>query len=157
MLSEGLFFFVPADAASFSAQVGDIRQSLLSLGLLIIVAKLAEGVFRRLHLNSILAYAIAGILLGPVLQILTGWSVQPTGHIDLLLTLGIFIFFFLIGLDEIDISSFMATLRGHYFLAAIVSVLFSLGVSVLVTSRTVVDLGFGLTFAEALALAGYSP
>ena len=154
MLSEGLFLFAPADAASFSVQAGDIRQSLLSLGLLIIVAKLAEGVFRRLHLNSILAYAIAGILLGPVLQMLTGWSVQPTGHIDLLLTLGIFIFFFLIGLDEIDISSFVATLRGHYFLAAIVSVLLSLGASLLVTSGIVVDLGFALTFAEALALAG---
>ena len=142
------------DMAGFLSQGGDIRQSLLSLGLLIIVAKLAEGAFRRLHLNSILAYATAGILLGPVLQALTGWSVQPTGHIDLLLTLGIFIFFFLIGLDEIDISSFVATLRGHYFLAAIVSVLFSLGVSVLVTSGTAIDLGFTLTFAEALALAG---
>ena len=143
-----------ADLAGFSAQVGDIRQSLLSLGLLIIVAKLAEGACRRLHLNSILAYASAGILLGPMLQALTGWSVQPTGHIDLLLTLGIFIFFFLIGLDEIDISSFVATLRGHYFLAAIVSVLFSLGVSVLVTSGTVLDIGIALTFQEALALAG---
>ena len=145
MLFEGL---------PISVQAGDIHQSLLSLGLLIIVAKLAEGVFRRLRLNSILAYATAGILLGPVLQELTGWSVQPTGHIDLLLTLGIFVFFFLIGLDEIDISSFVATLRGHYFLAAIVSVLFSLGVSVLITSGTVLDLGFTLTFAEALALAG---
>ena len=154
MLFEDLLIFAPADAASFTAQAGDIRQSLLSLGLLIIAAKLAEGAFRRLHLNSILAYATAGILLGPVLQMLTGWSVQPTGHIDLLLTLGIFIFFFLIGLDEIDISSFVATLRGHYFLAAIVSVLFSLGVSVLVTSGTVVYLGFTLNFAEALALAG---
>ncbi|MYC30642.1 MAG: CBS domain-containing protein [Chloroflexi bacterium] len=143
-----------ADMASFSTEGGDIRQSLLALGLLIIVAKLAEGVFRRLHLNSILAYASAGILLGPVLQVLTGWSIQPTGHIDLLLTLGIFIFFFLIGLDEIDISSFVATLRGHYFLAAIVSVLFSLGVSVLVTSGTVLDIGIDLTFQEALALAG---
>ncbi len=145
---------MPFESISFSTQTGDIHQSLLSLGLLIIVAKLTEGVFRRLRLNSILAYATAGILLGPVLQGLTGWSVQPTGHIDLLLTLGIFVFFFLIGLDEIDISSFVATLRGHYFLAAIVSVLFSLGVSVLLTSGTVVDLGFALSFTEALALAG---
>ena len=141
MLLEGLSLTALADGVGFSDQLGDIRQSLLSLGLLLIVAKLAEGVFRRLHLNSILAYASAGILLGPVLQALTGWSVQPTGHIDLLLTLGIFIFFFLIGLDEIDISSFVATLRGHYFLAAIVSVLFSLGASILVTSGTVLPLG----------------
>ena len=149
-----LILLHPADAASFSVQGGDIGQSLLSLGLLIIVAKLAEGVFRRLHLISILAYAIAGILLGPLLQMLTGWSVQPTGHIDLLLTLGIFIFFFLIGLDEMISPVSWRPCGAHYFLAAIVSVLFSLGVSVLVTSGTVVDLGFTLTFAEALALAG---
>ena len=73
MMLESLSLTTLTDAAGFSAQVGDIRQSLLSLGLLIIVAKLAEGAFRRLHLNSILAYASAGILLGPVLQALTGW------------------------------------------------------------------------------------
>ena len=151
---EGFSLSALADLLGLSAQGGDIRESLLSLGLLIIFAKLAEGVFRRLHLNSILAYAVVGILLGPMLQLVTGWSVEPTGHIDLLLTLGIFIFFFLIGLDEIDISSFVATLKGHYFLAAIVSVLFSLAVSVLVTSGTIVDLGISLTFQEALALAG---
>ena len=151
---EGFSFSTVVDAASIATEVGEIHQSLLAVGLLIIVAKLAEGVFRRLHLNSILAYASAGIMVGPVLHALVGWSIQPTGHIDLLLTLGIFIFFFLIGLDEIDISSFVATLRGHYFLAAIVSVLFSLGVSVLVTSGTVLDLGLGLTFQESLALAG---
>ena len=101
-----------------------------------------------------MAYAAAGILLGPVLESLFGWSVQPTGHIDLLLTLGVFIFFFLIGLDEIDISSFVATLRGHYFLAALLSVLFSLGVSMLVTTGVVHDFGIGLDPTQALALAG---
>ena len=131
-----------------------IRESLLSLGLLIIVAKLAEGVFRRLRLNSILAYATAGILLGPTLQSLTGWSIEPTGHIDLLLTLGIFIFFFLIGLDEIDISSFVATLRGHYFVAALVSVAFSLSISLAVTTGVLFDFGIRLPPTDALALAG---
>lgn len=142
------------DAINFASQMDEIRESLLSLGLLIIVAKLAEGVFRRLRLNSILAYAAAGILLGPTLQALTGWSIHPTGHIDLLLTLGIFIFFFLIGLDEIDISSFVATLRGHYFIAALVSVAFSLGVSLLVTTGALYDFGIMLEPTDALALAG---
>ncbi len=151
---EGLSFITLTDVGGIASQSGEIRQSLLALGLLIIVAKLAEGFFRRLRLNSILAYASAGIVLGPGLQAVTGWSIEPTGHIDLLLTLGIFIFFFLIGLDEIDISSFVATLRGHYFAAAIISVLFSLGVSLAVTSGRVVDLGIELTFTEALALAG---
>lgn len=132
----------------------EIRESLLSLGLLIIVAKLAEGVFRRLRLNSILAYATAGILLGPALQSLTGWSIHPTGHIDLLLTLGIFIFFFLIGLDEIDMPSFVATLRGHYFVAALVSVSFSLGIAMVVTTGVLYDFGIRLGATDALALAG---
>ena len=142
------------DVISVAPQMEEIRESLLSLGLLIIVAKLAEGVFRRLRLNAIVAYAAAGILLGPTLQSLTGWSIHPTGHIDLLLTLGIFIFFFLIGLDEIDMSSFVATLRGHYFVAALVSVAFSLSVSLVVTLGVLYDFGLGLELTDALALAG---
>ncbi len=142
------------DAINIAPQMEEIRESLLSLGLLIIVAKLAEGVFRRLRLNSIVAYAAAGILLGPTLQSLTGWSIHPTGHIDLLLTLGIFIFFFLIGLDEIDMSSFVATLRGHYFVAALVSVAFSLSVSLVVTLGVLYDFGLDLELTDALALAG---
>ena len=137
-----------------ATQGGEIRQSLLSLGLLIIVAKLAEGIFRRVHLSSILAYAVTGVILGPVLDAMGLWSIHPTGHIDLLLTLGVFVFFFLIGLDEIDIPSFVASLKGRYFLAAVVSVLFSLGISLLVTTGLVHDFGVGLNFNNALALAG---
>ena len=154
MLAEGLSLTGISELFGFAAEAGELHQSLLSLGLLIIVAKLAEGIFQRLHLNAIVAYAAAGIFLGPVLESTSGWSVQPTGHIDFLLILGVFIFFFMIGLDEIDISSFVATLRGHYFLAAIISVLFSLGVSMLVTTGVVHDFGLGLDFNQALALAG---
>ena len=139
---------------SYAPQSEEIRESLLALGLLIIVAKLAEGVFRRFRLNAILAYAAAGILLGPTLQSLTGWSIHPTGHIDLLLTLGIFIFFFLIGLDEIDMSSFVATLRRHYFIAALLSVAFSMSVSLVVTLGVPYDFGLQLEPTDALALAG---
>lgn len=67
--------------------------SLLSLGLLIIVAKVTEGVFRRLRLNAIVAYATAGILMGPVLKLSGIWWIEPSLHLDLLLTLGIFLFF----------------------------------------------------------------
>ena len=154
MLAEGFVLPGIGDLLSLAAETGELRQSLLSLGLLIIVAKLAEGIFRRLHLNSIVAYAAAGILLGPALEALVGWSVHPTGHIDLLLTIGVFVFFFLIGLDEIDISSFVATLRGRYFVAALLSVLFSLGASLLVTTGALHDFGVNLDFTQALALAG---
>ena len=154
MLVEGLALPEIVALFSFSATSGEIKESLLSLGLLIIFAKLAEGVFRRLRLNAIVAYAVAGIVLGPMLQSLGVWSVHFTSHIELLLTLGVFIFFFLIGLDEIDISSFVATLRGHYFLAAVLSVAFSLGISMLVTTGVIHDFGIDLDFTEALALAG---
>ena len=154
MLVESALLEATAWAGSFAGTSSNIRQSLLSLGVLIIVAKLAEGLFRRLHLNAIIAYAAVGILLGPVLKLAGGWYVDPTGQMELLLTLGVFIFFFLIGIDEIDISSFMETLRHHYFLAAIVSVAFSMGVSMLVTTGLVFDFGISLDFTEALALAG---
>ena len=154
MFLEGLSLPGIGALLSFAGEAGQIRESLLSLGVLIIVAKLAEGVFRRLRLNAIVAYAATGIILGPALAALGGWSVHATGHIDLFLTLGVFIFFFLIGIDEIDISSFVSTLRGRYFLAAILSVVLSLGISMLVTSNVVHDFGLGLNIGQALALAG---
>ena len=154
MLVEHLPFLDLADLLGVAGSSVDLRQSLLALGLLIIVAKLAEGILRRLRLNAIIAYAIAGILLGPVMELTGVWSINSTLHIELLLTLGVFIFFFLIGLDEIDISSFMSSLRGHYFLAAVLSVVLSLGISMLVTTNLIFDLGLRLAFTEALALAG---
>ena len=154
MLVEHLSFLDIAALFSVSGNSIQLRDSLVALGALIIVAKLFEGVFRRLRLNAIVAYAAAGILLGPVMELTGFWSVDSTLHIELLLTLGVFIFFFLIGLDEIDISSFMASLRGHYFLAAMLSVIVSLGISMLVTTDWVFDFGLRLAFTEALALAG---
>ena len=154
MILEGLLLPALEWTGSVIGTSGDIKQSLLSLGVLIIAAKLAEGLFRRLRLNAIIAYASVGILLGPVLASAGIWSVQVTGHIELLLTLGVFIFFFLIGLDEIDISSFVQSLRGHYFLAAMLSVMFSLGISMAVTTGVIYDFGIDLDLTEALALAG---
>ncbi|MYC34707.1 MAG: CBS domain-containing protein [Chloroflexi bacterium] len=154
MILEGLWLPAVDWLGSFAGTSGQIKESLLALGILIIAAKLAEGLFRRLRLNAIIAYAAVGILLGPALNSLGIWHVQATGHIELLLTLGVFIFFFLIGLDEIDISSFVQSLRGHYFLAAMLSVLFSLGISMVVTTGAIYDFGIDLGLTEALALAG---
>ena len=154
MLVEHLPFLDVTELFSVAGNPIDLRQSLLALGVLIITAKLFEGVFRRLRLNAIVAYAAAGILLGPVMDLTGVWSVESTLHVELLLTLGVFIFFFLIGLDEIDISSFMASLKGHYFLAAVLSVILSLGISMLVTTDLVFNFGLALNFTESLALAG---
>ena len=86
-----------------------ITQDLLSIGLLIVVAKLAEGVLGRIGISSLVAYAAAGILLGPV----TG-LVSVNGNILIFLEIGIFVFFFLVGLDEIDIPGLVATVRGRW-------------------------------------------
>lgn len=126
-----------------------IDDSLLSIGLLMLVAKLLEGICRRVRVNSIVAYTIAGIILGP----LTG-VVHPTVELQFVLSIGVFIFFFLIGLDEIDIASFVAVIRGRFFVAATISVLISLGVGLTVTSDILIDFGLGLDFPQAVALAG---
>ena len=81
-----------------------IENALLSVGLLIVVAKLLEGVLRRFRINAIVAYTATGILLGPVAGV-----IEPTGEMQILPGIGIFLLFFLIGLDELDISGFMLT------------------------------------------------
>ena len=125
--------------------------ALLPLGLLIVVGKLFEGIFKRFGLNSIVAYTITGTLLGPVLNI-----VEPTHELQIFLGIGIFVFFFLVGLDEIDIPSFVATLRGRFFVAAIVSVLISLLIAIVFTSNLfeIGEFSLNLDFIEGLALAG---
>ena len=127
----------------------ELQQSLFAIGTMIVVAKLLEGIFRRFGINSIFAYASTGIVLGPV----TGLIV-PGADIDIVLSIGIFIFFFLIGLEELDIRGFLSAIRGRLFLAALLSVTISLLVSLAVTTDAIIDLGLNLNFTEALALAG---
>ena len=126
-----------------------IHDALLSIGLLIVVAKLLEGVLRRFRINAIVAYTLTGILLGPIAGV-----IEPTGEMQILLGIGIFLLFFLIGLDELDISGFMAAVRGRYFVAAVLSVLVPLLAAMAVTSDIVHDFGLGLDFSESIALAG---
>ena len=126
-----------------------LEEALLSIGLVIVVAKLVEGLLRHFRLNAIVAYTATGILLGPMAGI-----VEPTGEMQILLGIGIFLFFFLIGLDELDISGFIAAIRGRFFATAIISVFLSLLAALTVTSDLLYDFGLGLTFAGSLALAG---
>ena len=127
----------------------EIHEALFSVGLLIVVAKLLEGVFKRFGLNSIIAYAFTGIVLGPV----TG-LVKTGSEVEVILGIGIFIFFFLIGLEELDIRGFLAAIRGRLFLASVLSVTISLLVSLAVTTDILFDLGLGLDFTQSMGLAG---
>ena len=126
-----------------------LDEALMSVGLLIVVAKLAEDIFRRFRLNSIVAYTATGVLLGPVLGV-----VELSSHIHVLLSLGIFLYFFLIGLREIDVSVFMAEIRGRYFAAAVISVIIPLLASLTITLDLFHDFGLQLHFDGAVALAG---
>ncbi len=127
----------------------ELQEVLFSIGILIVVAKLMEGVFKRFGLNAIIAYATAGVVLGP----LTG-LVKPETEVEVILGIGIFIFFFLIGLEELDIRGFLASIRGRLFLASALSVTISMLVCLGVTTNILFDLGLGLDLTEALALAG---
>ena len=128
----------------------ELLDVLLSIGLLIVVAKLVEGVLGRLGLNSIVAYTVTGIVLGPATGI-----VELASEMHLFLEIGVFVLFFLIGLDEIDLRGFLSTIRGRYFVAAVMSVLISLMAALVVTSDLFhLDFALGLHFTEGLALAG---
>ncbi len=127
----------------------EVFDALFAVGLLLVVAKLLEGLFKRVGISSIFAYAIAGVLLGPV----TG-LVEPNRDIQLLLNIGIFVFFFLVGLDELDISGFLSAIRGRLFVAAVLSVAISMVGSMLVTTGVLFDVGLDLTFTDAMAVAG---
>ena len=82
-----------ADLFRSAGHTNELHQSLLNIGMLIIVAKLAEGVFRRLRLNAIIAYAATGMFLGPVMELTGVWWIESSLHLQLVLALGVFIFF----------------------------------------------------------------
>ena len=125
-------------------------EALLPIGMLVVVAKLAEGVFRRFGLSSIVAFTVTGIVLGPVAGL-----VEPVSEIQVFLGIGVFVLFFLVGIDEIDVSGFVATIRGRFFVAATVSVVISLLAALTVTSDLLgMSFALNLHFADALALAG---
>ncbi len=127
----------------------ELHEALFAVGALIVLAKLLEGIFKRIGLNAIFAYAVAGVILGPA----TG-LVHTGPSIELVLSIGIFMFFFLIGLEELDIAGFVAAIRGRIFFTAVLAVTLSMLASLAVTTDVFIDLGLGLSVTEALGLAG---
>ena len=119
----------------------ELHDALFAVGALIVTAKLLEGIFKSFGLNAIFAYAVAGVILGPV----TG-LVQTGKEVELILGIGIFMFFFLIGLEELDIAGFLKAIRGRLFIAAVLSVTLSMLVSLAVTTDYFFNLGLELDF-----------
>lgn len=95
---------------------------LISLGLLLITAKLLEGVAMRFRQSALIAYVAAGILWGPVFGV-----VEATDELRLFFGIGVVFLFFLIGVEEMDVSGLAATLRGRFFVAGTVAFLVSFG------------------------------
>lgn len=116
--------------------------------MLIATAKVAEGVSKRLRLNALVAYTATGVLLGPV----TG-LVELTAELEVLLGIGVFLLFFLVGLDEIDGSAVFASLHGKLVVIALLAFLTPMFFAYCVTSQWIVDFGFGLSDRQALAVA----
>ena len=78
----------------------------------------------------------------------------PENDFQILLNIGIFIFFFLIGLDELDIKGFLGAIRGRLFIAAVLSVAISMAASLAVTTNAIFPVGLDLSFTEAMGVAG---
>jgi Kef-type K+ transport system membrane component KefB len=121
-----------------------LGHSLLGLGLLLITAKLLEGLAIRLKQSSMVAFVAAGIILGPVLGI-----VEMSTELEIFFGIGVIFMFFLIGVDEMDVSGLLATVRGRFFLAGLIGFLVPFGLGILVTLQVLDE-----PPARAIALAG---
>ncbi len=117
---------------------------LVSLGLLLIIAKLLECVAIRLRQSTLVAYVAAGIVLGPLLGV-----VEATDELGLFFGIGVVFLFFLIGVEEMDVSGLVATLRGRFFLAGTLAFLVSFGFSM-----AVILLVMEQPVANAIAISG---
>jgi Kef-type K+ transport system membrane component KefB len=109
---------------------------LISLGLLLIISKLLEVVAMRLRQSALIAYVAAGIILGPALGL-----VEATDELKLFFGIGVVFLFFLIGVEEMDVSGMAATIRGRFFLAGILAFLVSFGFAIAVMLIVLEDSG----------------
>ena len=77
-----------------------VFEAILYLAVLVLVAKIFGEIFHRINQPTIIGNVLAGIIVGPALFAL----VQPIDEIELFVSIGVFFLFFLIGLEEIDLS-----------------------------------------------------
>ena len=131
-----------------------MEDPLLALGLLIIVAKVAEGLASRLGQTSLIAYLLTGIMLGPVFGVIDT-DAEFFRELHLFFSVGVIFLFFLIGVDEIDISGFMVTLRGRFLAAAAIGFLIPFAVSFPVVHYMIdVPEVIDVPVATSIAIAG---
>ncbi len=120
-----------------------VFESILYLAVLIISAKLFGELMHRIHQPTIIGNVLAGIIVGPALFAI----VQPVEAIDLFVSIGVFFLFFLIGLEEIDISGLFKVMRGRIFAGSAVAFLIPF------VTAGVFGLALDMNFIHAFAIA----
>ncbi|RLE58717.1 MAG: hypothetical protein DRJ35_07340 [Thermoprotei archaeon] len=117
-------------------------QELLGVALLILLGKIFEEIFVRKGYPPLVGWALAGIILGPAIFNF----VEPTPELLLLTSIGVYIFFFLIGLEEVDIEGIISSVNVKHIIVPIVATV--------VNILALIPIGyvFGLDIRESLAL-----
>ena len=117
-------------------------ENILAIALLIFLAKLLEDILIRLKQPSLLGWVFSGIFLGPgILGV-----ISPNREILFLTSIGIYLFFFIIGIEEIDIDGIFNSLNRRYILVSFLSMILQLALT------TVTVKFFGIELFETLAI-----
>lgn len=90
-------------------------EAILYIAVLILSAKIFGEALHRIHQPTIIGNVLAGIIVGPALFFL----VEPIDEIEIFVSIGVFFLFFLIGLEEIDLTSLFKVLRGRIFAGSV--------------------------------------
>ncbi|AFS81061.1 germination protein gerN [Candidatus Nitrosopumilus koreensis AR1] len=86
-------------------------EAILYIAVLILSAKIFGEALHRINQPTIIGNVLAGIIVGPALFFL----VEPIDEIEIFVSIGVFFLFFLIGLEEIDLTALFKVLRGRIF------------------------------------------
>ena len=120
-----------------------MSNAILSLALLIILARLNEEIASRLRQPLLVGHIMAGVILGPaVLGI-----VKPSPELRLFIDIGIYLMFFLAGFEEIDIPGLLAVIRRRIFYASLLAYAIPLAVMFVILTQ------LGFSYVRAFALA----
>lgn len=92
-------------------------ETIFALGVLLLLARALEEVAERLRLPPLLGNLAAGVILGASLLGL----VSPGPDLRLFTNIGLFLLFFFIGLEEIDISTLLAVAHQRVLYAALLA------------------------------------
>ena len=118
-------------------------KELLGVALLVFLAKALEEAIVRKRGPPLVGWALAGIMLGPALFC----AVEPSPGILFLASIGVYLFFFTLGLEEVDLEGIASSLSARYALAPALATL------LVIVGTYLAGTYLGLASAEAFSLA----